>query len=197
MRNLTKASKELFRRSPDETFDSLDELAEHCQTQEQASQEIWQSPRTLSLETPGEQVLTLSAGSDGVFQLNDWSFSQLCRLSGVSKDTGNRPAASTAGQVFRETLPRGTKPLQLFTEGESLRSIHAASYTRLYNSEVLGAVGECAIGFEPPPKGANGATGLYAGEQDMFCFLIDPAGWTASRSRSPRPATRISTATPN
>src|SRR5436189_5016860 len=24
----------------------------------------------------------------------------------------------------------------------------------------------------------NGATGLYAGEQDMFCFLIDPAGWT-------------------
>jgi histone H3/H4 len=23
----------------------------------------------------------------------------------------------------------------------------------------------------------NGATGLYAGEQDMFCFLIDPTGW--------------------
>lgn len=21
-------------------------------------------------------------------------------------------------------------------------------------------------------------TGLYAGEQDMFCFLIDPPGWT-------------------
>ena len=24
----------------------------------------------------------------------------------------------------------------------------------------------------------NGGTGLYCGEQDMFCFLIDPAGWT-------------------
>ena len=31
---------------------------------------------------------------------------------------------------------------------------------------------------EPPPKGAGDATGLYGGEQDMFCFLIDPAGWT-------------------
>jgi hypothetical protein len=31
--------------------------------------------------------------------------------------------------------------------------------------------------FVPPQKGFNGATGLYAGEQDMFCFLIDPTGW--------------------
>jgi histone H3/H4 len=37
---------------------------------------------------------------------------------------------------------------------------------------------EFAVDFEPPPKGCNGGTGLYGGEQDMFCFLIDPAGWT-------------------
>ena len=24
----------------------------------------------------------------------------------------------------------------------------------------------------------TGGTGLYCGEQDMFCFLIDPQGWT-------------------
>jgi hypothetical protein len=24
----------------------------------------------------------------------------------------------------------------------------------------------------------KGATGLYCGEQDLFCFLIDPTGWT-------------------
>lgn len=24
----------------------------------------------------------------------------------------------------------------------------------------------------------RGGTGLYCGEQDMFCFLVDPAGWT-------------------
>jgi histone H3/H4 len=30
----------------------------------------------------------------------------------------------------------------------------------------------------------NGATGLYAGEQDMFCFLIDPTGWTEIQGES-------------
>ncbi len=38
-------------------------------------------------------------------------------------------------------------------------------------------LGEFATDFEPPPVGVNGATGLYCGEQDLFCFLIDPSGW--------------------
>jgi hypothetical protein len=37
---------------------------------------------------------------------------------------------------------------------------------------------EFAVDFTLPQKGFNGGTGLYAGEQDMFCFLIDPTGWT-------------------
>ena len=43
--------------------------------------------------------------------------------------------------------------------------------------EVLEAVREAAPDFTPPPKGLGGATGLYAGEQDMFAFGIDPTGW--------------------
>ena len=37
---------------------------------------------------------------------------------------------------------------------------------------------EFATDFTPPQKGVSGATGLYAGDQDMFCFMIDPTGWT-------------------
>ena len=96
----------------------------------------------------------------------------------MAKETVNRLSPETAGRVFDETLPRGQKPLQLFTQGGQLRSIHAASYTRLFNADLLALIQEFAVGFEPPPKGFNGATGLYGGEQDMFCFLIDPAGWT-------------------
>jgi hypothetical protein len=102
----------------------------------------------------------------------------LCRLSGVAKETVNRLSPDTATRVFAETLPQGPKPLQLFTLGGQLRSIHAASYTRLHNAELLDVVNEVAGDFQPPPAGFNGATGLYGGEQDMFCFLIDPAGWT-------------------
>ncbi len=76
-------------------------------------------------------------------------------------------------------MPRtGNKPLQLFTEGETLRSIHGTSYTRVYDADLVSLLREFAVDFQPPQRGMNGATGLYCGEQDMFCFLIDPAGWT-------------------
>jgi hypothetical protein len=110
--------------------------------------------------------------------MNDWSFGQFCRLAGVAKETANRLQPETVRQVFLETLPKSRKPLQLFTQGDLIRSIHGTSYTRLYNAEVVEMLRGSAVGFEPPQKAFNGATGLYAGEQDMFCFLIDPLGWT-------------------
>jgi len=176
--NLTRASKELFRRTPDECFPSLGVLSQHVQWQKQQALEIWQPPRSLNVQQVVTDRLMLDAGNDGAFEMNDWSFGQLCRLSGVAKETVNRLSPETAGRVFDETLPRGQKPLQLFTQGGQLRSIHAASYTRLFNADLLALIEEFAVGFEPPPKVFNGATGLYGGEQDMFCFLIDPAGWT-------------------
>ena len=187
MPNLTRASQELFRRRPDECFESLAALAEHCRTQQERSREIWQPPQAIGTRPVDTGRLMLTAGTpgpgeppweDGAYEMNDWSFSQLCRLAGVGKETVNRLSPATAAMVFAETLPHGEKPLQLFTEGASLRSIHAASYTRLYNSHVLSVIQEFATDFQPPQKAMNGGTGLYGGEQDMFCFLIDPLGWT-------------------
>jgi hypothetical protein len=150
----------------------------NCLYQKNESQEIWQPPKEIGTRATGLDRLMLSAGEGQTYHMNDWSFSQLCRLAGVSKETVNRLSPDTAAHVFTETLPGGKKPLQLLTQGEQLRSIHAASYTRLNNSDVLAVVQEYATDFQPPPKGFNGGTGLYGGEQDMFCFLIDPAGWT-------------------
>ena len=178
MPNLTRASQELFRRSRDECFESLATLAAHCRRQQETSRDVWVPPDTLGTKPLDMERLILTAGGDGAYELNDWSFSQLCRLAGVGKETVNRLSPETASRVFAETLPQGNKPLQLFTDGASLRSIHAASYTRLYNSQVMSVIQEFAVDFQPPQKGFNGATGLYGGEQDMFAFLIDPAGWT-------------------
>jgi hypothetical protein len=79
--------------------------------------------------------------------------------------------------VFRETLPGGNKPLQLLTRGEGVRSVHGTAYTRLHNADLVSMLKDYATDFQPPQAGFNGATGLYCGEQDLFCFLIDPAGW--------------------
>ena len=178
MVHLTKASQELFRREPDEIFSSIDSLVEHCRDQRETSVDQWLPPATLSTKPVRTDQIVLSNGDDTSYFMNDWSFGQLCRLAGVTKETVNRLSSETAARVFGETLPRGNKPLQVLVTGDRARAIHGASYTRLFNSELLDSVLDIADGFEPPPEGLKGATGLYCGEQDMFCFLIDPGGWT-------------------
>lgn len=175
MANLTQASEELFRRAPDERFESLQLLHDYVRGQKRGSTDRWKSPKELILDNE----LRLCMGTDGAFLMNDWSFSQLCKMAGVAKDTVNRLSPGTATLVLGETLPRnGTKPLQILTAHDDvIRSIHGTQYTRLWNNDLVAMVREYATDFTPPQKGMNGATGLYAGEQDMFVFMIDPMGW--------------------
>lgn len=184
MSHLNHAHRELFRRQPDECFRSLSSLWQHCHEQKQQSAELWHSPDKLWMSPEGIDRLQLTADVDSGFQLTDWSFGQLCRLAGVNRDTVNRLTSTTAAQVFSETLPTQTRPLQLLATGQHVRSIHGTSYTRLYNVDLLTVVREFAVDFEAPPQGLSGGTGLYAGEQDMFCFLIDPTGWTDIKGES-------------
>lgn len=174
---LTQGSRELFRRTPDECFPSLPELHQHCQAQKEASVDRWHPPQNLWPHTDKEDF-RLTLGSDGAFACNDWSFSQLCRFAGVNKETVNRVSAPTAGRVLSETMPGGNRPLQILTTEENIRSIHGVAYTRLWNADLLSLLQEFAVDFQPPQAGIAGATGLYCGEQDLFCFLIDPNGWT-------------------
>ena len=176
MVHLTRAHKELFRRTPDEHFPSLAALSAHCHAQREQSVDRWELPQALQPAATSD-LLRLGIGSDGAFQMTEWSFGQLCRLAGLPKQTVNRLSPDTAKRVFYETLPIGEKPLQLLLRDRHVRSIHAASYTRLYSADLLDLVQECAPNFCPPQKAGTGGTGLYCGEQDMFCFLIDPCGW--------------------
>lgn len=173
--NLAQASCELFARSPDERFETLDSLHQHCLRDKKQSKGRWHSPLEVR-SIPVEGRLDLQLG-ESAYRLNDWSFSQLCRLAGVSKETINKLSPDTASRALCETLPAGGKPLQAWTHDQTVRSIHGAAYTRLFNAELLSMVREFATDFQPPQKGCNGGTGLYCGEQDMFVFLIDPGGW--------------------
>jgi hypothetical protein len=174
--NLTRASQELFRRTPDETFPDLAALEAHCRDRKARGTDRWQLPGSVRpVVTDGG--LKLALGTDGAFEMNDWSFANLCRLAGVAKDTVNRFSPETAARAFAETLPTKGKPVQALTDGETVRSLHGTTYTRLWDAELLAAVREFAVDFSPPPPGCTGGTGLYAGDRDLFCFLIDPAGW--------------------
>lgn len=178
--NLTNANVELFRRTPDERFGTLQELWDHCHREHSSSRDLWTPPQELH-PTPSDGRLDLDIVSAGTFGLNSWSFGQLCQLAGLNKDTVNRLQPATAARVFEETLPSGSKPLQVFVRGERTRSIHGAAYTRLPNVELLTMLKEFAVGFQPPQDagqpGDSGGSGLYCGEQDLFVFMIDPLGW--------------------
>ena len=177
MATLTMAHRELYKRSPDERFPSLDSLIDVCREQQRESRDLWKPPGELQVSEDDFAQVQLRAGSEGSFRLNDWSFSQLCRLSMVSKDTVNRVSGDTASRILRETMPQGDRPLQLLTTGDRLRSMHGVSYSRLWNVDLLTAVKEAAVDYTPPQTAFNEATGLYCGEQDLFAFLIDPTGW--------------------
>jgi hypothetical protein len=176
MATLSRASRELFRRTADEFIPDLATLAARCREERDRSKDRWQLPQTIRPRPLGGAV-GIELGADGAFELNDWSFSQLCRLAGVSKDTVNRLTPETAAAALTETLPTAKRPTQVLTDGTTVRSIHGTSYERLWNTDLLSVVRESATDFRPPPKGFNGATGLYLGEQDLFAFLIDPKGW--------------------
>jgi hypothetical protein len=174
MATLTRAHQELFRRSPDECFSSFDSLHRHCQLDRDGSVDRWIRPQELIIT----HDLTVGIEDSPDFRLNDWSFTQLCRMAGVNKDTINRLSHKTASKALEETLPSSDKPLQVLTTGDQIRSVHGVAYTRLWNVELLDLVREFASDFTPPQKAMdNTSTGLYCGEQDMFAFLIDPLGW--------------------
>lgn len=177
MSNLTRAHFELFRRTPDECFSSLRDLGEHCRGQRDRSFDRWHLPQAIRPRPQATNSLAVEAGTDGAFTMNAWSFGQLCQLAKVSKDTVNRLSPETAARVFEETLPAGKKPLQLLTEGDTVRSVHGTAYTRLHNADLVAILHEFATDFGPPQRASTGGTGLYCGEEDMFCFLIDPLGW--------------------
>ena len=178
MVNLTKASRELFSRTPDERFSSFDSLLAHCQQRKEQSTEFWQISQNLCInETAKGVMMQLEDAEDIRLSRGDWSFSQHCKLRGVHKDTVNKLTSETASRVFRDTMPHSRKPLQVYAAADTALAVHSSTYSRLFDAEVLEAVREAAPDFTPPPTGLGGATGLYAGEQDMFAFGIDPNGW--------------------
>jgi hypothetical protein len=181
MTNLTQASHELYSRPADERFETLNELATHCHNLKECSRRLKEPSAAFCPEVHDGRI-SLHINGHPPFGLNDWSFSQLCGFSKVAKETVNRLQPETAAQVLTETLRDRCEDeldLQALVYNDALvRSVNGERYRRLWNLDLVQTLQEFAVDFVPPQKGYNGATGLYAGQQDMFCFLIDPTGWT-------------------
>jgi hypothetical protein len=87
MQNLTRANEELFRREPDETYATFEDLFDACARSREDSRDRWAHPTSIGF-TPLSGRLGLKLGDDGTFRLNDWSFSQ---VSGEELQVDHRP----------------------------------------------------------------------------------------------------------
>lgn len=88
---LSRASQELFRRSPDESFATLNDLWKHCQTQRNESTDLWERP---------ESLLPLVIDNRLELGVRDWSSTTASAARYV------RPAA----RVARTSTPASTMP---------------------------------------------------------------------------------------
>jgi hypothetical protein len=187
MTNLTEASRQLFRRPPDERFETLADLHRYCAELRERSQR-YKGPSSEFRPLFHEGHVALQVNGQQPYRMNDWSFTQLCGLAGVAKETVNRLRPQTAAQVFTETLAdrvdAETDLQALVLDNQTVRAVNGEKYRRLWNADLVAMLLEYATDFTPPQKGASGGTGLYAGEQDMFSFLIDSTAWTEINSEA-------------
>ena len=174
MVTLTKAHEELFKRGPDESFESFDDLCRHCTLERDFSNDIWERPQDVTLS----HDLTLCTREGAEYQLNDWSFSQVCRMAGVSKDTINRLSRETASRALKETLPRSQNRCKFWRP--ATRSAAFTGWpTPGFGMRICWMWSRSLRPtFRRPKKQRTAkARGFYCGEQDMFAFMIDPTGW--------------------
>lgn len=167
---------QMYSRPDDQHFTSFDALYRYCLDKQRNSETHWRVPGEI-IPICYQDQLQLKLTGFRAYSLTDWSFGQVCRLASIKKETVNRLKPSTAAQVLLEKMPRSPGPLQIFTEHDSIRAINSVGYTRIHDAQLLELVIDEAFDFDPPPVGESGATGLYAGEQDMYAFMIDQTAW--------------------
>jgi hypothetical protein len=151
--------------------------------------------RGSNLEVNGD--ITIHGPLGGKASLTHWSAGQLCQRLGVQRDLLTKLDPSVASAVLNDRLPKsiaegdmqGTQRVLLHADDDAkrtLRAFHGDAYDRVWDSHVT----KTLLDYLPPgwrnpvayAKGKFGAalepSGLYAGDRDMFAFLIDGGDWT-------------------
>lgn len=195
----TKASKQLFSRPADETFKDWNSLIESLQDRDNRTVEhaisnlqVYPDRGNLNVEVETE------SGREGKGKLNDWSFSMLCALAKAPKSYLNTLPSDLASDCLNSSLNRQVKkPIVAnvllpkdSNAGELplIRGFYSKKYKRVSDLTVAKHYHRLATEFGYQPAGAFAgkrigmppvrpeASGLYAGDRDMFLFLANEDG---------------------
>jgi hypothetical protein len=192
---LTQANAQWATRPTDERFRTVAMLHDSVNKRTRQSTEGRLKMDEVSLAVRDSAVY-VEGKRGGSAALTHWSLGQLCQRLGVPRDLLPKLDASTAAAVLNDRLPKSlksgdvdAKQRVLLSEDDdlrrTLRALHGETYDRLWDSQVTATLMEyLPPGWRNPVAYAGGRfgaalepSGLYAGDRDMFAFLIDGGDW--------------------
>lgn len=185
--NLDHAHKQWMKRSPDESFDSLEDLYRftHLHKCNSAVSSTYLS--NLRVETTPHGSLLLN-GNTRPAGMTNWSFGQLASHIGAPASYLRSVSPDLAKSCIQYGLDNTNKNCQtlqrteLLESGASIRSIAAftgINYGRIWDESVVRKLLEATQGssWKTPAELSDahesGGTGLYASDRDMFVFMVN------------------------
>ncbi len=184
---LTKASQQWATRPADERFSTLEALHGHTSAMKAVGRDSKVTTRMLQAIPDGSAIRLGNSTKPNAkpATLTNWSFDQLSKVAGAPAGyLRSLPAPLAAecintgimrhGEVGHESSLLVRHPL---TEDApySVDAVLSTSYTRIWNADVTSRLVRLSEQgpWQPAPAAFDGSRGLYAGDRDMFAFLVD------------------------
>lgn len=184
---LTKASNQWASRPADERFASIEALHGHCAAAKAVGRAAKVTTRALRAIPEGNAIrLGNTTKPDATpAALTHWSFDQLSKVAGAPAGyLRSLPAPLAAecintgiqqrGELGHESSLLVRNPI---VDGNpyTVDAVLSTSYTRIWNADVTSRLVRLADQgpWQAAPAAFDGSRGLYAGDRDMFAFLVD------------------------
>jgi len=168
-------------RHKDETFTSTSAILDFCREKRDKARAATLGFADFDIEVHDDQVV-LVKGSKKI-GLTNWAFIQLCSRIGQKPSGLTDLPADLIVPVLRYRLndlveredDRDSKVLfSQERDGLIVRAFNGSQYTRVWDYQVVERLAELTVkGWDVPAATKGSRKGLYCGDRDMFCFLVN------------------------
>lgn len=190
---LSQASKQWSTRPQDERFTSLTDLHNAVQKRRRGCVDGTVPMTDVVFSVNGEMRMHVA---EAACAFTHWAAGQLCAKLGVPRDLLAKLSPEVASAVLNDRLPKslaegdvqGRQRMLIHADDDAqrtVRALHGDVYNRVWDTDVTRTLMEyLPRGWRNPVAYANGKwgsnlepSGLYAGDRDMFAFMIDGGDW--------------------
>lgn len=186
--NLYEASSQWRNRPADQRFETLPDLKKAVEGRRSRSRSTVLQLNSLDVVDNNDgSVELVSAKSGSILEPTHWSFGQLCqRIGAPAAYLRNLPSNLVAANLRHSISVADKEDLKFLTvenadqtagPRDALQAVTSTTYGRIWDADVVAAVErivERSGGKFFNPKDWSGkASGLYASDHDVFCFMID------------------------